>query len=79
MCDNDSLFEAATAARDWKRAAENWQARYEAAASGSLVLEFAKAIQHGDARHRAWLLESANAFVLNEPLPLRPSRPTEGE
>ncbi len=34
------------------------------------VLEFAKAILHGDEVHRAWLLEAAEAFVSGKPLPL---------
>jgi hypothetical protein len=34
------------------------------------ILEFAKALQHGDEKHREWLLDAARAFMLGEPLPL---------
>ncbi len=34
-----------------------------------LVRDFAVAIQHGDAEHRGWLFDCAEAFVAGEPLP----------
>lgn len=33
------------------------------------VLRFAKAILHGDEEHRAWLLEAADAFCQDKPIP----------
>lgn len=42
----------------------------------SAVRFFAKSIVHGDATHRAWLLEAAENFVNGKELPaVRPSQP----
>lgn len=33
------------------------------------IRAFAKAVQHGDVRHRAWLLEAAECFIEGRELP----------
>jgi hypothetical protein len=33
------------------------------------VRAFAKAVLHGDDEHKAWLMEAAEAFISNKPLP----------
>lgn len=47
---------------------EMWQAA-RAAAPASEVRRFAAAILHGDARHRAWLTDAAEAFNTGQQLP----------
>lgn len=43
----------------------------------SKVIEFARAVLHGDDEHRKWLLEAADAFVNGRPLP--PPRDAKGQ
>lgn len=40
-----------------------------------LVMEFAKAVLHGDASHRAWLIAAAEAYCDGLPIPKDSSVP----
>lgn len=36
------------------------------------IRAFARAILHGDEKHRAWLIDAADKFIAGEPLPATP-------
>jgi len=36
-----------------------------------IVMEFAKAILHGDEEHKEWLLEAAESFIKGQEIPAR--------
>lgn len=38
-------------------------------ALAAAIRAFAYAILHGDDEHRAWLIEAAEAFIVNDPIP----------
>jgi hypothetical protein len=41
---------------------------------GYFIREFARAILHGDADHRQWLLDAAEAFIEGRPIPRQGER-----
>lgn len=59
----NELKKLRAALRTWNEAPAQCDAKSAA------VLNFARAILHGDDVHRQWLLEAAQAFVTGEPLP----------
>ena len=69
----DRTWRNLRASKDWREAMSRALAAADAVARPEMVANeirlFAGAILHGDAVHREWLIEAAEAFIAGQPVP----------